>query len=272
MKALVWHGKHDVRCETCPIPKIEDGRDAIIKVTPAPSAAPTCISTTASCPTWRRATCSATRPWARSSRSAPGSRSSRSATASSCRSPSAAASAFCRRGMFSACERTNPDAELADEDVGPFAGRPVRLLAPARRLCRRPGRISARALRRCRRRSRSRTACTDEQALFLSDIFPTGCMAADAMRHRAGRHGRGLGLRAGRPVRHPQSRVPARRGAGHRHRPRARAAGHGRAAGARRSTSTRRRLSTRLNELTQRQGPGDVHRRGRAGGHATCAV
>jgi threonine dehydrogenase-like Zn-dependent dehydrogenase len=31
MKALAWHGKR--RCDTVPDPKIEDGRDAIIKVT-----------------------------------------------------------------------------------------------------------------------------------------------------------------------------------------------------------------------------------------------
>ena len=33
MKALTWHGKSDMRCETVPDPKIEDPRDAIIKVT-----------------------------------------------------------------------------------------------------------------------------------------------------------------------------------------------------------------------------------------------
>ena len=33
MKALVWHGKEDIRCETVPDPAIEDERDAIIKVT-----------------------------------------------------------------------------------------------------------------------------------------------------------------------------------------------------------------------------------------------
>jgi threonine dehydrogenase-like Zn-dependent dehydrogenase len=33
MKALAWHGKGDIRCDTVPDPKIEDGRDAIIKVT-----------------------------------------------------------------------------------------------------------------------------------------------------------------------------------------------------------------------------------------------
>lgn len=33
MKALCWHGKHDIRYETVPDPQIEDSRDAIIKVT-----------------------------------------------------------------------------------------------------------------------------------------------------------------------------------------------------------------------------------------------
>lgn len=33
MKALVWHGKQDIRYESAPDPQIEDGRDAIIKVT-----------------------------------------------------------------------------------------------------------------------------------------------------------------------------------------------------------------------------------------------
>src|SRR5437762_2947503 len=33
MKALAWHGKNDVRCQSVPDPKIQDGRDAIIKVT-----------------------------------------------------------------------------------------------------------------------------------------------------------------------------------------------------------------------------------------------
>src|SRR4051812_43687069 len=33
MKALVWHGKKDIRCDTVPDPKIEHPRDAVIKVT-----------------------------------------------------------------------------------------------------------------------------------------------------------------------------------------------------------------------------------------------
>jgi threonine dehydrogenase-like Zn-dependent dehydrogenase len=33
MRALVWHGKHDIRCDSVPDPRIEHPRDAIIKVT-----------------------------------------------------------------------------------------------------------------------------------------------------------------------------------------------------------------------------------------------
>lgn len=33
MRALCWHGKHDVRCDTVPDPGIEHPRDAIVKVT-----------------------------------------------------------------------------------------------------------------------------------------------------------------------------------------------------------------------------------------------
>ncbi len=33
MRALVWHGKKDIRCDTVPDPGIEESRDAIVKVT-----------------------------------------------------------------------------------------------------------------------------------------------------------------------------------------------------------------------------------------------
>jgi threonine dehydrogenase-like Zn-dependent dehydrogenase len=33
VKALTWHGKGDVRCETVPDPAIENPRDAVITVT-----------------------------------------------------------------------------------------------------------------------------------------------------------------------------------------------------------------------------------------------
>ena len=33
MRALCWHGKEDIRCDRVPDPRIEDTRDAIVKVT-----------------------------------------------------------------------------------------------------------------------------------------------------------------------------------------------------------------------------------------------
>ena len=33
MRALVWHGREDIRCDTVSDPQIEDPRDAIVKVT-----------------------------------------------------------------------------------------------------------------------------------------------------------------------------------------------------------------------------------------------
>ncbi|MBV8593066.1 MAG: alcohol dehydrogenase catalytic domain-containing protein, partial [Caulobacteraceae bacterium] len=33
MRALTWHGKHDVRMETVPDPKIVNPRDAVIRIT-----------------------------------------------------------------------------------------------------------------------------------------------------------------------------------------------------------------------------------------------
>ena len=33
MKALCWHGANDIRCDSVPDPRIEDGRDVILKVT-----------------------------------------------------------------------------------------------------------------------------------------------------------------------------------------------------------------------------------------------
>jgi threonine dehydrogenase-like Zn-dependent dehydrogenase len=33
MKAITWHGKHDVRCETVDDPAIVNRRDAVIRIT-----------------------------------------------------------------------------------------------------------------------------------------------------------------------------------------------------------------------------------------------
>ena len=126
---------------------------------------------------------------------------------------------FCKRGFFSGCERTNPNKQKAEKlwghspaglfgyshMLGGYAGGQAEYLrVPYADV----GPIKV------------PEGLTDEQVLFLSDIFPTGYMAADNCNIQAGRHHRRLGLRPGRPVRHPQ-RLPARCRAGDRHRHRA---------------------------------------------------
>jgi threonine dehydrogenase-like Zn-dependent dehydrogenase len=66
MKALVYHVRGDIRCDTVPDPKIEDGRDAIIKV----SACAICGSDLhlmgGFVPEMKAGTCSGTSVWVRS--------------------------------------------------------------------------------------------------------------------------------------------------------------------------------------------------------------
>ena len=89
---LAWQGGHPLRYGAR-IPRSRRRAMRSSRSRAAPSAAPICTSTTASCPAWKAATSWATSSWARSSRSAGRTGSSRSATGSWCHSPSLAASA-----------------------------------------------------------------------------------------------------------------------------------------------------------------------------------
>ena len=128
----------------------------------------------------------------------------------------------------------------AGREAGRLLGRrPLRLLAHLRRLSGRPGRVRARAVRRRRADQGARRAAGRAGALPLRHL-PDRLHGGRELRHPARRHGRGLGLRPGRAVRH-QERLAARRRARHRHRPLPGAAGHGRGAGQGRGRSTTRR-------------------------------
>ena len=168
----------------------------------------------------------------------------------------AATCLFCQKQLFSLLRHLQPERRdrrarrWATRRPGCSATRTCSAASPAARpstcACRSP--TSA--------RSRSPDGLPDEKVLFLSDIFPTGYMAAENARDRAGRHGRGLGLRAGRPVRHPE-RLDARGRPG---RSPSTACPSGcrwprSTARPRRSTSTRRTSTTRLMEMTKGRGP-----------------
>ena len=95
---------------------------------------------------------------------------------------------------------------------------------------------------------------SDEQVLFLTDIFPTGYMAAENCNIRPWRHDCGVGLRAGRAVRHPQRISPGRL-AGDRDRRGARTTADGCRGGRRDARFDGRRLFDRLKTMTGGLGP-----------------
>ena len=75
----------------------------------------------------------------------------KSAIASSCRFPIACGHCLqCERELYSLCENSNPNAWMAEKMWGYSPCGHLRLLAHARRLCRRAGRVRARAVCRCR--------------------------------------------------------------------------------------------------------------------------
>ena len=180
MKALVWHGKHDVRVEQVPDPTILNPRDAIVNITATAICGSDLHLYDGFIPTHEgRATSSATSSWAKWSRSARKSRIC--ARGDRVVVPFTIACGhcfFCEQQLWSACDNSNPNAWMAEKLYGYSAAGLVRLLAHVRRLRGRAGGICPRALRRCRADQGPRRAA-DEQVLFLSDIFPTGYMAAE---------------------------------------------------------------------------------------------
>ncbi len=101
MKALTWHGKGDMRCEDVPDPKIEDGRDAIIKVTACAICGSDLHIYDGVIPSMEHGDIVGHEPWAKWSKSARRTASSRSATAFTFLSPSHAENAFSAVADFS---------------------------------------------------------------------------------------------------------------------------------------------------------------------------
>lgn len=179
MKALTWHGKGDMRCESVPDPTIEDGRDAIIKVTACAICGSDLHIYGGIIPEMRSGdvigheTMGEVVEVGRDNKALKvGDRVVVPFTIS------CGECFFCRRGFFSGCERTNPDAAKAEKMwghapgglfgyshlLGGYAGGQAEYLrVPYADV----GPIKV------------PDHLTDEQVLFLSDIFPTGFMAAD---------------------------------------------------------------------------------------------
>jgi threonine dehydrogenase-like Zn-dependent dehydrogenase len=179
MKALCWHGKHDIRCDTVPDPAIHHPRDAIIKVTSCAICGSDLHIFDGVIPGMESGDVLGHETMGEVV--ALGSEVSNLKIGDRVVVPftiSCGECFFCQRGYFSGCERTNPDHRKAEKlwghspaglfgyshILGGYAGGQAEYLrVPYADV----GPIKV------------PDSLTDDQVLFLSDIFPTGYMAAE---------------------------------------------------------------------------------------------
>jgi threonine dehydrogenase-like Zn-dependent dehydrogenase len=178
MKALCWHGKKDIRCDEVPDPKIEHPRDAIVKVTSCAICGSDLHLFNGFVPGMKHGDIlghefmgEVMEVGAENKKLKVGDRVVVPFTicCGECEQ--------CRRGNFSVCERTNRNKDIADKlfghsTAGLFGythltggypgGQAEYVRVPYADVA--PVKVPA--------------GMTDEQALFLGDIFPTGWQAA----------------------------------------------------------------------------------------------
>ncbi len=179
MRAVCWHGHGDVRVDNVPDPTIQHPRDAIIKITACAICGSDLHLYDGYQPTMEAGDILGHENMGVVIEV--GSEVTNLQVGDRVVVPftiSCGACWFCQKGMFSACERTNPNADLAIKAMGHSpaglfgfshmlggysGGQAEYLRVPMADIG--PIKIPDRV--------------TDEQALFLSDIFPTGYMAAE---------------------------------------------------------------------------------------------
>lgn len=179
MKALTWHGTGDVRIENVPDPQIQDPRDAIVRITSTAICGSDLHLYDGLMPTMERGDVLGHEPMgvveevgSAVSNIKPGDRVVVPFTIS-CGSCS-----FCQQGLFSLCDTSNPNAELARKAMGQS---PAGLFGYSHML----GGFQGGQAEYLRvpfadvGPIKVPESLSDEQVLFLSDIFPTGYMAAE---------------------------------------------------------------------------------------------
>jgi threonine dehydrogenase-like Zn-dependent dehydrogenase len=179
MKALVWHGKNDVRCDTVPDPKIEDPRDAIVKVTATAICGSDLHLYDGYIPAMETGDILGHEFMGEVMEVGSGNGKLKvgdrvvvpfNICCGEC--------FFCKKGQWSCCERTNRDSDKATKmfghnTAGLFGyshltghypgGQAQYVRVPFADVC--PTKVPS--------------GLTDEQVLFLTDIFPTGWQGAD---------------------------------------------------------------------------------------------
>lgn len=179
MKALTWHGKSDIRCESVPDPAIQDGRDAIIRITACAICGSDLHIFDGIIPTMEKGDVVGHETMGEVVEVGRDNKKLRigdrvvvpfTISCGEC--------FFCKRGFYSGCERSNPNKKKAEEMWGHS---PAGLFGYSHLLGGFPGgqaeymRVPYADVGPIK----VPDGLSDEQVLFLSDIFPTGFMAAD---------------------------------------------------------------------------------------------
>ena len=179
MKALTWHGKHDVRVDTVPDPQIQATDDVVIKVTATAICGSDLHLYDGMMPTMESGDILGHEPMGEVvetgkdvTKFKKGDRVVVPFTIACgvCR--------FCKMGLTSLCDTSNPNADLARKAMGQS---PSALFGYSHMLGGIPG-GQAQYLRVPYANVgpiKVPDGLSDEQVLFLSDIFPTGYMAAE---------------------------------------------------------------------------------------------
>ena len=179
MKALTWHGKADIRCETIPDPIIEHPRDAVIKVTACAICGSDLHIYGGIIPEMKAGDVighetmgEVVEVGAANKKLKVGDRVVVPFTIS------CGECFFCKNGYYSGCERSNPD---RDKAATLWGNAPAGLFGYSH-LCGGYAGGQAEYLRVPYADvgpMKVPDHLSDEEVLFLSDIFPTGYMAAD---------------------------------------------------------------------------------------------
>ena len=179
MRAVCWHGKGDMRVDTVPDPVIEDPRDVVIRITSTAICGSDLHLYDGYMPTMEKGDIVGHEPMgevievgAEVKRLKRGDRIVVPFTIS------CGTCFFCRKELYSLCDESNPNAEIARQAMGHS---PAGLLGYSQML----GGYAGGQAEYLRvpfadvGPIKIPDGVPDEQALFLSDIFPTGYMAAE---------------------------------------------------------------------------------------------
>jgi threonine dehydrogenase-like Zn-dependent dehydrogenase len=179
MKALVWHGTHDVRVDTVPEPRIQDQGDVLIEVTSTAICGSDLHLYDGMMPTMESGDILGHEPMGVVVET--GSEVKKLKKGDRVVVPftiSCGVCRFCRMGLTSLCDTSNPNKEIAEKAMGHS---PSALFGYSHMLGGVPG-GQAQYLRVPYGDVgpiKVPDGLTDEQVLFLSDIFPTGYMGAE---------------------------------------------------------------------------------------------